>query len=430
MDRFMKEDQLVVKEINSLPQGKTLSEEKQSQILQALRLEHEKMEKLNRKKSIFRWIGSSVLIAAAASLFLVLALQQNDVKDLGEIKQHHPVKQVPSPAETFNDLYQDHPDFQPVFMDFEGGLWAVGEKDVYHLSNRKWTRVTPSGFSYNMNAPETGSAIFLSKERAVIAVQDPDNFKVKLYSTQDGGKTWSATSFGEMMTSVKMTSINENEIWLLGIGDAGMGSSAQIVYRSSDGGKTWDKVNEERTSGSKLDITFVDEKSGFMAIQSNYPGAQYFHTEDSGATWERKGLPIYPGIEPELQQPLANPTFFSNGNGVFPVRGDQSFLLYETKDNGQTWSADKPVLKTDYYINKVYFYDQRNGWLFTENSIYHTVNGGESWENYSDIPKFPFIHEIHFDSPENGQIISIEDGHSTLFTTDDGGKSWTETSFQ
>ncbi|WP_433750728.1 WD40/YVTN/BNR-like repeat-containing protein [Falsibacillus pallidus] len=429
MDRFMKEDQYVEKEINSLPQKKTLSKERQSQILQALRLEHEKMEKQKRKKSIFRWIGSSVLIAAAASLFLLLALQQNDVKDLGEIKQQQPHKQVPAPVETFNDLYKDHPDFQPVFMDFDGSQWAVGEKDVYHLSNRKWTKVTPSGFSYNMNAPETGSAIFPSKERAVIAVQDPATFKATVYSTQDGGVTWSNVTFDEMIFGAKLTAINENDVWLLGIGDGGMGSRGQYIFKSSDGGKKWDKLNEGMTSGTKLDISFIDEKSGFMAIQSDYEGAQYFYSEDSGVTWERKGLPIYPGIEPELQQPLSNPTFFENGSGVFPVKGDQSFLLYETKDNGQTWSADKPVLKTDSYINKVYFYNQSNGWLFTENSIYHTVNGGESWENYSDIPKFPFIHEIHFDSPEKGQILSIENGHSKLFTTEDGGKSWTEKSF-
>jgi len=118
----------------------------------------------------------------------------------------------------------------------------------------------------------------------------------------------------------------------------------------------------------------------------------------------------------------------SNGNSI----------LLKSSDQGISWTVYN--YPDYYYCQRLNFVNDDFGYTLCNNSIYKTINGGESWEESNAPPGFTTLESvIHFNTPEEGfaiypeygvegtginQYLVIEFYH--VFQTNDGGNTWAQ----
>lgn len=128
---------------------------------------------------------------------------------------------------------------------------------------------------------------------------------VVMYST-DGGSTFvfsepldiSGLDIAFFVNDIQF--VNEKTGWLLAHVDAGMNHDYIALYRTNDGGVTWQRLLDpynSQDSGihscAKTGMFFVDEQNGYLTGTCNgvAPGALLFTTTDGGVTWQKVELP-------------------------------------------------------------------------------------------------------------------------------------------
>lgn len=177
-----------------------------------------------------------------------------------------------------------------------------------------------------------------------------------IYKTVDGGKTWAHMGLKECrhFSKIRIDPKNANVAYAAGMGDLWGYNPDRGVYKTTDGGKTWNK------------ILYVDEKTGFIDLVMNPknpnellaagweklrkaydwtsggPGSALFKTTNGGKTWKKitKGIPS-PGILGRigLDYHMANPKIviatIEHRNPSDNVRGGG---LFRSEDGGESWT--------------------------------------------------------------------------------------------
>lgn len=153
--------------------------------------------------------------------------------------------------------------------------------DCYYLGSDKYIMTGANGI-YSTN--DNGATINTVLTRATNSIQSFVNFSDSLhgwvsfadsvYRTSDGGSSWQgiAKPAGNIMT---LDFLNAN---------VGYGNVAGRIYKTTDGGTTWQQRNFIRGDTSAyLDIDFVSENVGFVTN-----GSSVFKTTDGGISWSRQ----------------------------------------------------------------------------------------------------------------------------------------------
>lgn len=195
-----------------------------------------------------------------------------------------------------------------------------------------------------------------------------------LYRSTDGGETWDLMGdppgsyiFPSPMTDMVFVAASTEPV-------GGKGS----VHKSTDGGATWEKVLEVDGARGKwvaFSPDFATDGTAFAALDAYHTSLGIWKTEDWGETW----------------------TWMSEG------------LAYGFTFMGHQWVAVSPQYPQD-----------QTAFTADYTGIYKTTNGGLEWFRVAPF----YVHEFAF-SPNyiNDQIILATDLQS-LVLTQDGGESW------
>lgn len=258
----------------------------------------------------------------------------------------------------------------------------------------------------------------------------------RVHRTVDGGKEWIAAG---LPVPARPTSgsfsppeefswwgglffLNEKKGWAI--------VDRQSVFRTEDGGKTWQGTDELGVTVTSL--AFPGEKNGCVG------GSSILCTEDGGKTWvERLGIKtrtrnVINGSLINIQGMSfsdANNGWAVGGNGMV---GGSDVQILKTEDGGKNW---RMISRNN--VN-AYFVDSKVGWFvqydtkLTKSSLVGTVDGGITWvtqkqfEHYVNIEWF-FIDKL------TGWAAGEQFGHNSggttildyfILKTSDGGKTW------
>jgi photosystem II stability/assembly factor-like uncharacterized protein len=327
-----------------------------------------------------------------------------------------------------------------------GVTWVDNSHGVWLTTNagRSWRRSVPPNLAARGVAPGLISDVqFVDKRHgwmSVILDADPGSLAkgghhFEIDRTTDGGRTWHWSLPPGCFATCGSSTINFLDArhgyalaWWATIGDRRSGLK---LFRTDDGGRTWQLVSRPSVGG---EIAFLNDREGFVVESQPLPGllggipepALLSHTSDGGRTWASYRIPPDPNW---MQVPF---TAFGRhlvvaGLAPHHVNGPNAF--YASDDGGKHWRLRTPPrgkrLPTSFSAGSPSMWVLSGG-----HDLFVTHDGGQSWRKIvlHGLPTSTSIEKIVFSSSRVGWAVlgphfAGEYGSSLVRTTD-GGLHW------
>lgn len=141
------------------------------------------------------------------------------------------------------------------------------------------------------------------------------------------------------------------------------------------------------------DVFFIDSQTGW-AVGNN---GTILNTTNGGETWATQSSSATQGIRA---------VFFIDANTGWAVGGSTIRTMIKTTDGGATW-LDLPTNSiTSNQMFDVAFFDANIGWVVTFDSIFRTIDGGNTWvnETYANTVNFPRTRAISVTSDTTAYV--------------------------
>lgn len=264
-----------------------------------------------------------------------------------------------------------------------------------------------------------------------------------IYKSLDGGKSWKLMGLEKTrhIHRVVVDPTNPDIVYVAAIGSPWGEHPERGVYKTTDGGKTWNKilfVNNKTgaadlvmdpTNPNKLIAAMWEHKREPWFFNSGGVGSGLYVTYDGGQNWEKRtdkdGLP-----EGNLGR-IGLAISASNPNVVYALVEAKKNGLYKSEDGGFKWNkvndkeeaGDRPFYYSEIYVNP------RNENLLY--SVFTFVNvsddGGKSFKAL--MPAYGTSNGVHPDhhawyiNPSNPNLM-IDGNDGGMNITRDGGKTW------
>lgn len=186
----------------------------------------------------------------------------------------------------------------------------------------------------------------------------------KVVHTSDGGNTWSAQSSGTSQYINGVFFVDANTGWFVGGKYPGFTSPYQFIYKTDNGGISWQRQLYRANKTPLTKLVFVDKQVGWAVGETS----SILHTTNGGASWSEQSS--------GTTQQLYGIHFISNQTGW--IVGRSGTVLYTT-NAGETWIAkDTGSSET---FSAVSFADSQTGWIVGNNGVVlQTQDGGSSWQ--------------------------------------------------
>ncbi len=260
-----------------------------------------------------------------------------------------------------------------------------------------------------------------------------------IYKSSDAGKTWTHLGLrdGQQIAQLVVDPKNPDRIFVAVAGHPYGPNEERGIYRSIDGGKTFEKVlyRDENVGASDVQIDPGNPQVVYAALWEsregpwengvfNGDGGGIFKSTDAGKTWRQltKGLPGNIVQANIAIAPSASKTLFA------AVRTKTISKLYRSDDAGETWSGTtddpRPGLGIGGGDLPVVRFDPKNPQIVYSASVvcWKSTDGGKTWDGWRGAPGGDDYQNIWI-NPNNPDIILLGSDQGAIVTVN-GGKSW------
>lgn len=265
-----------------------------------------------------------------------------------------------------------------------------------------------------------------------------------IYKSQDGGKTWKSMGLEKTrhIHRVIIDPTNPDIVYVGAIGSPWGVHPERGVYKTTDGGQTWNKilfVNNKTGTGdlvmdptnpNKLIAAMWEHKRDPWFFKSGGEGSGLHITNDGGKTWKK--LSNKDGL-PKGELGRIGVAFASNKpNIIYALVEAKKNGFYKSEDGGNTWKMINENMNQignrPFYYGEIYVDPQNENRI---HSIFTYVNtsedGGKSFSQL--MGAYGVDNGVHPDHhawwihPENGDFM-IDGNDGGMNITKDGGKTW------
>ncbi|MFD2586979.1 WD40/YVTN/BNR-like repeat-containing protein [Croceitalea marina] len=336
------------------------------------------------------------------------------------------------------DVVTENPDVMYVGT-ASGGLWKSTSGGI------KWDPI----FDKELTASIGAVAIQQSNPSVIWVGTGEGNPRNSLnggfgvYKSLDGGKTWKAMGLEKTrhIHRVVIDPTDPNTVYVGAIGSPWGVHPERGVYKTTDGGQTWEKilfVNNKTgvadlvmdpTNPNKLIAAMWEHKRDPWFFKSGGEGGGLHMTHDGGKTWKK--LTDEDGL-PKGELGRIGITIAKNKpNIVYALVEAKKNALYKSEDGGFKWKKinDKnDIGNRPFYYSDIHVDPENENRVF---SVFTYVNVSEDGgKNFKELmPAYGVDNGVHPDHhawwihPDNGQFM-IDGNDGGMNITKDGGKTW------
>jgi len=259
-----------------------------------------------------------------------------------------------------------------------------------------------------------------------------------MYKSTDGGATWEHIGLRETghIGAVEIDPTNHNIVWVAAIGQAFHANEQRGVFKTEDGGKTWNKVLFISDTVGFADIELLPgnpnivfaaawkaERKPWTIISggSQEEGGLY-KSVNGGESWEKitEGLPQ--GLIGDIDLAIS-PANSSIVYALVEAPGDDGGL-YRSVDQGRTFeqvSDDSNIRNRPFYYGNIEADPQNADIVYSlAGRFVKSVDGGATWTRV--IPPHDDNHDMWINPDDPDLFIQGNDGGANV--THNGGETW------
>lgn len=258
-----------------------------------------------------------------------------------------------------------------------------------------------------------------------------------MYKSTDSGKTWTHIGLKDtsQISRIRVHPRSSDLVYVVALGHVYGSNEQRGVFRSQDGGKTWEKIlhRDEKTGAIDMILDPHNPRIIYAALWEFYrtpyslssggPGSGLFKSIDGGDTWveisRSKGLPK--GLLGKIGI-TASPT---KPERLWAIIEAEDGGVFRSDDGGERWirvNEERRLRQRAFYYTRIYADPKDADTVYVLNTgFYRSTDGGRT---YSTI-RVPHgdNHDLWIDPDNPMRMINSNDGGANV--SFNGGESWT-----
>ena len=329
---------------------------------------------------------------------------------------------------------------------------VVGQNDVYYfgaVAGGVW-KTTDGGLNFKPIFDKTKDA---SPSIGAIAVAESDPNVIYVgtgeacirgnivggngvYKSIDAGTTWKLVGLADTHAIGRLivNPRNPDIAFVAALGHPFADNEERGIFRTLDGGKTWQKVLYKDAKTGGIDITFDPTNANILyaalwqakrtpwSMDSGGPGSGLYKSIDGGTTWkELKGHGLPEGVIGRIGVTVSG----ANPNRVYAVIEAEKGGIYRSDDAGETWrlmTDDHRFRQRAWYYSHIFADPKAADSVYILNTAVYRSNDGGKTFNRMRVPHGD-NHALWIDPTNPKRMIKGNDGGATISTN--GGENWT-----
>ncbi|HKB80538.1 MAG TPA: glycosyl hydrolase [Thermoanaerobaculia bacterium] len=314
-----------------------------------------------------------------------------------------------------------------------GGVWKTTD------GGRTWMPVSDGYFGGSIGAvavaPSDPAIVYAGTGEETIRgnVSHGDG----MWKSTDAGKTWTHIGLDDSrhISRIRVSPTDPDLVYAAAMGHAWGPNEQRGVYRSKDGGKTWERILFVNENSGAVDLAMDPTnprilyaslwrfRRGAYFFESGGEGSSLWKSTDGGDTWKElsgnKGMPKGTlGIIGITVSP-------SNPQNLYAIVEAKEGGVFRSRDGGETWSktsSSSDLRQRAWYYTRIYADPKDEDTVYVPNvSFLKSKDGGRTWGRI----RTPHgdNHDLWIAPGDPQRMIECNDGGANVST--DGGDSWT-----
>ncbi len=255
-----------------------------------------------------------------------------------------------------------------------------------------------------------------------------------VYKSTDGGKTWNQVGLdaSRHVGRIVIHPTNPDVVYVAALGSLWGSNPERGLYKTADGGKTWNRVLFINDDTGVVDVA-MDPQSPNTLYAAAYqrrrapygyngggPGSGIYKTTDGGATWKKLTKDLPEGDTGRI----ALTVYRKNPNIVYALIENAKGGTFRSEDKGESWKKMSDVNPRPSYYSQLII-DPSNDlriWALGAN-IYYSEDGGKTYSQAFVTNKIHGdFHTLWIDPSDSNHILAGCDGGIQI--SRDGGRNW------
>jgi photosystem II stability/assembly factor-like uncharacterized protein len=259
-----------------------------------------------------------------------------------------------------------------------------------------------------------------------------------VWKTTDGGKTWNHIGLAatQAIARIRIHPTDCDRAWVAALGHPYGTNAERGVFRTTDGGRTWQKTLFRNDRAGAVDLVLAPGRPDTMfaalwevsrtswSLSSGGPGSGLFRSTDGGQTWteitRNSGLPA--GIVGKIGVTVSG----ARPERVWAIVEAQDGGVFRSDDAGATWTRtndERKLRQRAFYYSRIYADPRDTATVYVLNvSFQKSTDGGKTFRTV----RTPHgdNHDLWIAPDDPRRMIEGNDGGAIVSVN--GGESWTE----
>lgn len=291
-------------------------------------------------------------------------------------------------------------------------IYASGRGDVIHRTTDRglnWVSTILPGYGVALAAdPLAAGRLYVSG-----LYIHGGNFRAAAYISTNHGASWSvAMPCPDTVGYAYAVAADP-----VAAGTVYLGASGAQLFKSTDGGASWQRASSGIPSGSSVMGVSVSPGDNRIVLAATTDG--FYRTTDGGASWQAVGA-VSGAVSVEFS-PV-------DGSLAYAVGRSDSLRVWVSTDAGETWNLPSPGYVT---LKTASLHPDpaaaATAWMSSQTGIYRSTDTACNWSEAHTGLRITRISCIS-PSPANGRRLYLEVHENGIFRTESAGDSWTRCS--